>query len=268
VPELVGVFGDAACRIRGHIGRGYPQGQRQVDAEPREPSGSRDVGRHPLGTEHTGQQLSRFGRPQPAKTEFVSALVRHQAGQVVAAGHQYERTGGARQKGSYLLSAGGVVQYHQHAPGGQNRSVEGGRFVRVRGHALFAYTEGTKESGERGDGTKWRGTGAAVQVDVQRAVPESGLNPMRPANRQCGLPDPGHTRNTNDTHCGGRMGVVGERVIECLEYVLTTGEAGDVGWQLTGRRRRLLGLGAVVGEGNELCASLFVECKRIGQQTQ
>ncbi len=176
------------CHLRvggGEFG-GDPQRQRQALAALGERDGRRDVRVH-ARADQGAQQRDRLRHGEHVELDPARTIARHQAGEVVTAGHQDETRRRARKQRAYLVGPVRVVQHHKHPPAGQHRAIA----RRALGHLTWdvraVHAEAAQEPGER-VGRRDRPLGiVSAKIDVELAIGEPVSDPVRPAHGQRGL---------------------------------------------------------------------------------
>jgi len=147
-----------------------------------------------------------------------------QPAQTVPAGDHHQAAGAAGQQRPHLLHAARVVQHHEQAPVGQQRAVQPGGLLQLRGDLLGRHAQRVEEPGERLDRPQQRGRRVAAQVDVQLPVAEALADPVGPIHRQRGLADPGAPRHRGDGHRAGFLAGRGQDRVEVGQFPGSAGE--------------------------------------------
>ncbi len=124
--------------------------------------------------------------------------------------------GEAGSSGRTCADVGGVVEQHEHPPPGEHRPVQRREPLDVAGQPLRVHPERVEEPAQHvaGIGGPPVARVEPAQVRVQLPVGEAVRDPVRPVQRERGLPDPGGPADRGDHHPGGPDGLVGRRRVE------------------------------------------------------
>jgi hypothetical protein len=227
--ELGGVVRDCPLWMVGEIGRGDPQGQRQVATQPGEVA---DRPRFAVGAgiaEHQPDQADRLPGAQRSEREPDPALARHQSGQAVAAGHQRRAVRPAGEQRADVVGVARVVQHDQQAPGVRQRAVEADPRTQLRRRLTGRYAQGRQQEQQRVGRTDRRAGGRTEQVHEELAAGVVARRSVRPVRCQCRLAHAGRSDDQREPVPLALPGAPLVQPVELVELVVPAGQLGDAG---------------------------------------
>ncbi|OLE23822.1 MAG: hypothetical protein AUG49_15030 [Catenulispora sp. 13_1_20CM_3_70_7] len=246
-----------ARRLLDGAGGDDVEGERQAGAQADQLADDVVGGAAPLRPEFLGRQGSDRQplHPQPLPQQPPGLLLtkriqrdrhgpveRDQPRQPHPAGDQHQAAGRAGQQRAHLLGVAGVVQQHQHPPGGQVRAVQRRLLVPVQRDLPGRHAERGEESVDGGRRRERRIAGSgATQVHVQLAVGEAVGVPVGPVHGQGRLADTRRAVDGRDHRRTADVGLGGQQCGQGRQLGRPADEVPDRGRQLPGRRCRVGG---------------------------
>ncbi|GAA1396809.1 hypothetical protein GCM10009639_33360 [Kitasatospora putterlickiae] len=236
--QLGAVVGDPGA-AGDQVGAGDPDGQRQAAAEPDELAGRLLLGRDPALADGAGQQPAGLLRAEHVQAELAGAVAGDQPGEPAAAGDQHGAARGARDQRPDLFGVASVVQHDQHPLAGEQRAVQRGGLVLVRGQPLGPDAQRAEEAGEHVARAQRREPGVAAQVDEQLPVLEQFAPCVRPVRGEGGLADAGRADQRHQVRAVRRVG--GDEGVQLRQVLfppdVESGRGGQLGRARGGGRR-------------------------------
>jgi hypothetical protein len=159
-----------------------------------------------------------------------------------AAGDQHPALWAGGQQGAHLLGAGRIVEHDQQSPAGRQRAEQPGRLVQVGGNLPAVAAERTQEAAEHLQRIqRSESGGGAMEVGIELAVREGGVETVGQVDRQGRLPDPGRAVDRRD-HDRPVLASRFEQRAEPFQLAVATGEDRHIEGELGGDGRRPLGI--------------------------
>ncbi len=174
------------------VGRGDPQRQRQVPAQPDELLDGVFLAQHPFRAQHADHDGRCLLRREHPELQPVRAVAGDQTGQAVPARHDRQAARPARHQRSHVGGARRVVHDDQDALVGRDRPEHADHRVLLQRDVLTGHAERPDRERERlirGDRRPGR---VPAQVDVHLAVGEPARHLVRPLHGQRRLADAGN----------------------------------------------------------------------------
>jgi hypothetical protein len=218
--------------VRGPLG-GDPHRQREQAAAGGDLGGRGRLGVHPVIAQELAQQAHRLRLGQRADGDRRGAAAGQQAGQPAPAGDQHQAARRPGQQRPELTRRPRIIQHDQQPLASQQRPVQRGRLVLIKGDPLGRRPQGAQESPQRLHRVHRLARGMTPQVHEQLPVGKAASDLVCPVHGQSRLPGSGRP---GDHHDRG-PGVSGTDRVQAFEVFPPADEARGAGRQLARGRR-------------------------------